>query len=108
MLYADVNQIAHDGINIAADVSNFGKLGRLDLDERCVGEFGQAPCDFGLAHAGRPDHENVLGRDLVAQGLGYLLPAPAIPKRDCDRALGAILADDVLVQFVDDFLRGHM
>ena len=108
LLDADLDQIAHDGIDVAADVADFGELGRLDLDERRVGEFGQAPRDLGLAHAGRPDHENVLRRDLLAQGFGHLLPAPAVPEGDGDRALGAILADDVLVQFVDDFLRGHL
>jgi len=49
-----------------------------------------------------------LGRDLLPQGLGHLLPAPAVPERDRHGALGARLADDVLVQLVNDFLGGHL
>jgi hypothetical protein len=33
--------------------------------------------------------------------------APAVAQRDGDGALGVALADDVLVEFVDDLLRGH-
>ena len=39
--------------------------------------------------------------------LAHLLPAPAVAQRDGDRLLGFLLADDVLVEFVDDFLGGH-
>jgi hypothetical protein len=69
-----------------------------------VGQPRQAPRDLGLADAGRPDHQDVLRRDLVAQRLGHLLAAPAVAQRDGDGALGGRLADDVLVEFVDDFL----
>ena len=68
----------------------------------------QPPRDLGLAHAGGPDHQDVLGRDLLAQRLGHLLPAPAIAQRDRDRALGGVLADDVFVELVNDFLGGHV
>ncbi|WZB73429.1 hypothetical protein WJ968_26735 [Achromobacter xylosoxidans] len=46
--------------------------------------------------------------DLVAQRLGYLLAAPAVAQRDGDGALGAILADDVFVEFGDDFSGRHV
>ena len=32
-----------------------------------------------------------------------LLPPPAVAQRDRDRALGVVLADDVAVEFGDDF-----
>jgi hypothetical protein len=34
--------------------------------------------------------------------------APAVAQRDRDRALGGVLADDVLVEFLDDLARGHL
>ncbi len=63
--------------------------------------------DFGLAHAGGTDHEDVLGRDLVAQVGRDVLPAPAVAQRDRDRALGFMLADDIAVELGDDLARGH-
>ena len=83
-----LDEIAHDRVDVAADVADFGELGRLDFHERRIGEAREPPCDLGLAHAGRPDHQDVLGRDLLAQRVGDLLPAPAIAQRDRDRALG--------------------
>ena len=100
-------EIANDGIDVAADVADFGEFGRFDLDERSVGELGQAAGDLGLADAGRSDHQNVFRRDLLAQGLGDLLPAPAVPERDGDRALCGVLSDNVLVELVDDLRRRH-
>src|SRR5690606_24179611 len=64
--------------------------------------------DLGLAHAGRPYHQDVLRRDLVAQRLRHLRATPAIAQGDGDRTLGAGLADDVLVEFRNDFGRSHL
>jgi len=89
--------------DIAADVADLGELGRLDLDERCVGQLGQAASDLGLAHAGRSDHQDVLGRDFLAQRVSHLLAAPTVAQRHGDGLLGLVLADDVLVEFGDDF-----
>src|SRR3546814_213265 len=86
----------------------FGELGGLDLDEGGVGQFGQAARDFGLAYTGGPYHEDVLGDDFVAQRLGHLLAAPAVAQGDRHGALGAILSDDVLVEFGDDFSGSHV
>jgi hypothetical protein len=44
-----------------------------------------------------------LGVISVAQWLGHLRAAPAVAQRHGDRALGARLADDVLVQLGHDF-----
>ena len=63
--------------------------------------------DLGLAHTRRADHEDVLRRDLGAQRVGHLRAAPAVAQRDRHRALRIRLADDVLVQLVDDLLRRH-
>ena len=71
-------QIAGDLVDIAADVTDFGELGRLDLDEGCLCQFGETTADFGFAATGRADHQNVLGRDLVAQFRAETLAPPAI------------------------------
>jgi hypothetical protein len=63
----DLDQVAHDRFDVAADIADLGELGRLDLEEGRVGQLGEAPRDLGLAAAGRPDHQDVLGRDLLAQ-----------------------------------------
>ena len=69
LLDADVDQVADDGVDVAADIADFGELGGLDLDEGRIGQLGQAARDLGLADAGRADHQDVLRRDLVAQRL---------------------------------------
>ncbi len=66
-LYGDVGEIADDRLDVLADVADLGELGRLDLEEGRVGQRRQASRDLGLADAGRADHQDVLGRDLVAQ-----------------------------------------
>ncbi len=70
-----------------------------------VGAPGQPPRDFGLPHARRADHDDVLRRDLVAQLLGNLLAAPAVAQGDGHGALRLVLPDDVAVEFGDDFAR---
>ena len=107
LLDGHLGQVADDGVDVLADVAHLGELGRLHLDEGRVGQLGQAPRDLGLAHAGRADHQDVLGRDLVAQLLVHLLAAPAVAQRDRHGALGVLLADDVAVQLGHDFLRRH-
>ena len=66
LLDADLDQVAHDGVDVAAHVAHLGELGGLHLDERRVGEAREPARDLGLAHAGRPDHQDVLGRDFLA------------------------------------------
>src|ERR1043166_3496078 len=107
LLDADLDEVAHDGVDIAADVADLGELGRLDLDERRVGQAREAPRDLGLADARGPDHQDVLRRDLLAQRLGHLLAPPAVAQRDRHGALGPSLPDDVLVQLMHDLLRSH-
>ena len=75
---ADLDQVAHDGIDVAADVADLGELGRLHLEERRAGELGQAARDLGLAAAGRADHQDVLGQHLFLEVIGQLLAPPAV------------------------------
>jgi hypothetical protein len=95
---AELGQIAHDRLDVAPDVADLGELRRLHLEERRLRELGEPARDLGLPDAGRPDHDDVLGRDLVAQLLGHLLAAPAVAQCDRDGALRVGLADDVAVE----------
>ncbi len=106
----DFEQIADDLLDIAADIADLGEFRRLDLEERRIGELGEAARNLRLAAAGRPDHQNVLRHHLVAHRAFEMQPAPAVAQRDSDGALGLFLADDEAVEFGDDFARrkfGH-
>src|SRR5690606_15722969 len=102
-----VGQVADDLLDVLADVADLGEARGLHLHERRVGQRRQAPRDLGLAHAGGPDHQDVLGHHLVAQLVGQLRTAPAVAQRDRDRALGRRLADDVAVELLHDLAWGH-
>ena len=104
----DLDQVAHDLLDVAADIADLGELGRLDLEERRAGEPGQPARNLGLADAGRADHQDVLRQHLFAQPLVELQPPPAVAQRDGDRALGVGLADDEAVELGDDFARGKV
>src|SRR5438552_3899801 len=69
------------------------------------GRSRQAPRDFGLADAGRADHQDVLRRDLLGQIRRRLLPPHPVAQRDRHGPLGRVLADDVLVELGDDLPR---
>src|SRR5262249_25339815 len=99
----DLDQIAHDLLDVATDIADLGEFRRLDLEEWRAREFGEAARDFGLADTGRADHQDVLGQHLLAQLLVELQPPPAVAQRDRDRALGIALADDEAVEFGDNF-----
>ena len=103
-----LDEIADDLFDVAADIADLGELGRFDLDERRVGEPGEAARDLGLADAGRADHQDVLRHHLFAQAALELQPPPAVAQRDRDGALGVVLADDEAVEFGDDFAGGEV
>ena len=106
----DLDEIAYDLLDVAADIADLRELGRLDLDEGRARELGETARNLSLAAARRADHQDVLRRHLFAQGAFELLPAPAVAQGNGDRTLGVVLADDVAVEFGNDFAgrkRGH-
>ncbi|MCY1248200.1 hypothetical protein D9M72_616040 [compost metagenome] len=100
---ADLDEVTDNLFDVAAYITDFGELRRLDLDERSDGKLCQTAGDFRLADTGRPDHQDVLRHDLVAQFVAELLAPPAIAQRNRHRALGVVLADDETVEFRHDF-----
>ena len=105
---ADLDQVADDLFDIAADIADLGELRRLDLDEGRARQPRQTARDLGLADAGRPDHQDVLGHHLLAQQAFQLLSPPAVPQRNRNSALGVVLADDEPVKFGDRFAGGEI
>ena len=99
----DLDQVAHDLLDVAPDVANFGELGRLDLEEWRVGEFGQTAGNLGLADTRRPDHQDILRQHFLAQLVVELQPAPAVTQRDCHGALGIGLTDNETIELGNDF-----
>ena len=102
---AELDEVADHRLDVAADVADLGELRRLDLEERRLRQPRQPPRDLGLADAGRPDHQDVLRRDLFGHLRRQLLPPHAVAQRDRHGALGRGLADDVLVELGDDLAR---
>ncbi len=99
---ARFQKIADDLIDVAADIADLGELGGLDLDEGRAGKLGETARDLRLADAGRADHQDVLGQNLLAHVAFELLPAPAVAQRNGDGTLGVLLADDVAVELGND------
>ncbi len=101
----NVDEVAHHRLDVAAHVPDFGELRGLDLDERCARQPRQASRDLRLPDAGRPDHDDVVGHDLLAEIFPDLLAAPAVAECDSHGLLGRLLRNNVLVQFGDDLPR---
>ena len=102
---ADLHEIPDDLLDVAADIADLGELGRLDLQEGRARKPGEAAGDFGLAAAGRADHQDVLGQHLVAHGALELQAPPAVAQGDGHRALGVLLPDDMAIKLGDDLAR---
>ena len=98
----DLDQIAHDLLDVAADIADLGEFRRFDFQEGRIGETRETPRDFGLAAAGRADHEDVLRQHLFAHLAFELQPAPAVAQRDRDGALCIILPNDIAIEFGND------
>ena len=87
---ADLDQVADDLLDVTPDIADLGELGRFDLEERRVGEPGEAPGDLGLAAASRADHQDVLRHDLFAHRRTEPQAPPAVAQRDGDRPFGVV------------------
>src|SRR6266852_1066507 len=102
------HQVAHHGLDVAANVADLRVLGGFDLYERAAGQAGQAARDFRFADAGRADHENIFGQNVFGDFGRKFLAAHAVAQSYSDGTLRGVLPDDVLVQLRDDFARSHV
>ena len=91
-------QIAGNLFDVAADIADFGEFGGLDLDEWRIGQLGQSAGNLGLAATRGANHQDVFGRNLVAQIGAETLAAPAIAQRNGNCPLRVRLANDMFVE----------
>src|SRR6202044_3655423 len=63
---------------------------------------------LSFAHAGRPDHDDVLGHDVFGDVGREFLAALAIAQGNGNGALCGLLTDDMLVELSDDLARGEL
>ncbi len=99
----DFNQVADNGVDIPAHITDLGELGCLDFQKRRACELCKTPGNFGFADACRSDHQYVFRGDFFAQRSLDALAAPTISKRDGDSAFGGVLADNETVEFGNNF-----
>ena len=104
-----LEQVAHDRLDVAADVADLGVLRGLDLRERRADQGrrcgGRSPsCRRPSGRSGGCSRGITSSRSSVAQ----LQAAPAVADRHGDGALGLRLADDVAVERLDDARRGQV
>src|SRR6185437_13013500 len=104
----NLDQVADDLLDVAADIADFGELGGFDFEKRRARQARQPARDFGFADTGRPDHQNVFRQHFLAQFVVELQPPPAITQGDGNGTLSVVLADDEAVQFGNDFARGEV
>ena len=104
----DLNQVAHDLLDVAPDITHLGELGGFDLEKGRACELGKPARNLGLADPSRANHQNILWQHLLAQLVVELEPPPAVAQRDRDRAFGVGLPDDEAIEFGDDFAGGEV
>mmetsp|Transcript_13952 Transcript_13952/g.34373 ORF Transcript_13952/g.34373 Transcript_13952/m.34373 type:complete len:288 (-) Transcript_13952:563-1426(-) len=93
-----LHQVLDYVIHVAPHIAQLRVLGGLHLDEGRVRQLGQTPRDLRLAAPRGTDHEDVLGRDLLAQLARHALAAPPVAERHRHRLLGVTLPDNEAVQ----------
>ena len=102
-----IGQIADDRVYFFTNIAHFGEFGRFNFNKRRVGQFRQTTGNLGFTDAGWADHQNVFRRDFMTQLFVKLHTAPAVTQGNSNRTLGGVLADNVFVQFADNFAWGH-
>jgi len=101
-----LGQVAHHAFHVAAHVADFGKLAGLDFHEGRVGQDGEAARNLGFADARGPNHEDIVGHNLLLHVGRGVQTAPAVAQRNGHVALGLVLANDVLIEFGHNLGRG--
>ena len=103
-----LDQPQEDVLDVLADIPGLGQRGGVDDGERHVEDAGHRLREQRLAGARRSDEEDValLDLDVLRGGVG---PDALVVVVDghAQHALGAVLADDVLVQARVDLLGGE-
>jgi hypothetical protein len=78
----DFNQVANHGLNVPANVADLSELRSFNFQERRIGQLRETAGDLGLTHTGRPNHDDVLGNDLLGEVRRKLLAAHTVAQSD--------------------------
>ena len=105
-----LDELEEDVLDVLADIAGLGEGRRVGHREGDVQSLGERLGEVGLAAAGRTDEQDVALGDLDVVGalLGRLKGAVGadalvvVVDRDRERALGRLLADDVLLEERED------
>ena len=104
-----LQQLEDDVLDVLADVAGLGQRRRVDDREGDREQLGERLREQRLAGAGRADQQDVrLGQLDVVAAARLLLdfdPLVVVVDGDGELLLGPLLADDVLVEELLDFLR---
>src|SRR5690606_39022941 len=105
VVVALLQQLLDDVLDVLADIAGFGQRRRVGHRERHVEHARQRFGQQRLARTGRPDQQDVgLGQLDVVVLLAALDALVMVVHGDRERALGARLANHVLVEDLEDLL----
>jgi hypothetical protein len=102
-----LDELEEDVLDVLADVAGLGQRRRVGDREGDVEDPRERLREQRLAAAGRPEQEDVglLQLDVLVVGLRHLHALVVVVDRHRERALGLLLADDVLVEHPIDLAR---
>ena len=107
IVVAGLQQLENDVLDVLAHIACFGQRRRVGHGEGHVEGLGQRLRQQRLARTGRPDEQDVRLRQLDIVALAAVLEAlVVVVHRDREHALGAVLADHVVIQRDEDVARG--
>ena len=101
-----LEQTQEDVLHVIAHVAGLGEGGCVGNGEGHLQCPGQGLGDMGLAGAGGTDHENVALLQLHVLAAAELDALIVVVHRHRQRHLGAVLADDILIQDLPDLPGG--
>src|SRR5690606_31896897 len=108
----NLHEVAHEVLDITADVAGLRELGRVGLHERHADEPGEVADEEGLADAGGAEQEEVRLLVGLLGEAGILEAAPhvvvVVAESDGEDALGLGLLYDIAVELVADFARAEV
>ena len=103
-----LQQLEDDVLDVFADITGFGQGGGVGHGEGHVQDARQGLGQQGLAAAGGADQHDVgLGQLDIAVLAGRIDALVVVVDGDREHLLGVALADDIIVQHLEDLLRGR-
>ena len=102
-----LQQLENDVLDVFTDITGFGQGGGVGHGEGHVQDARQGLGQQGLAAAGGADQHDVgLGQLDIAVLAGRIDALVVVVDGNREHLFGVALADDIIVQHLEDFLRG--